>query len=145
MFRLGLAEDGLDDNLLRFLVDHEFPLFLESFLALKLTVTEKQVPQLHLFTVIVVRGNLIKPQSNLLVVCFHFLGLGHVLLSCCVELFLHLVLGCAPFRVPLELGASALVAIIVSLFAVVITVSILRFVFVPATPLLLAAALATRL
>lgn len=137
MLWLRLTEDSLHYNLLFFLFNFEFALlFLKAIFILMLTFAEKHLSQFTLLPLIVVRGDLVKPQTNILIISFLLLCFGHVLLSNLIQFLLKLIFRCTPLgSLSFVVFVVLLVAILVSVLTVIIKVvrgiSVLWLVFIP--------------
>lgn len=114
MFGLGLAENGLDYNLLLVLVDDElFGLLVEAFLVFGLPVAEHQLAEFACLLFVVVGGDLVQPETHGLSVVLALLGVFLVLLCFLFELHDHLVFLLPPGRSVLVVLALTVVGSLV--------------------------------
>ena len=71
MFSLSFTEYSLNDNLLLFLVYHKFfSLLVVSILPFDFSVSEHELTQFLFLFFVVVRSDLVKPESYCLVIIF---------------------------------------------------------------------------
>lgn len=87
VFHLSLAEDGFNHNGQLAVVRHKFGVLLVvTFFTLQLAVTEHETAQLFALFLIIVRRDLIKPKTHMLVIIFTFFSIIQICSGLITEL-----------------------------------------------------------
>lgn len=109
MLLLSLAEHDFNDDRLLFFVNlHVLSFFgVKAFFAQQLGIANQKLTEFARFLVVVVRTDLIEPQSDFLEVLLLRLGLFHDLLGLLLQFLNHLVF----FSAPLFAASRSLVAV----------------------------------